>query len=101
MRSYHRAAIAIAVCYLMYPPWNTQKQAIDPSMPIRDWYQVATFSSSSECRARSFELLRQMDGQIAHSDSYNEDEQRRLRADAQCIEENDPRLRTTQVPKPD
>ncbi len=101
MRSYHRVALAIAVWYLLYPPWNNQKQAIDPSLPFREWYQVATFSSSTDCRARRFEILKGMDSQIARSDNYNEDEERRLRDDARCIADGDSRLQPKQATKPE
>jgi hypothetical protein len=97
MRSYHRVALALAIWYLMYPPWNTDKQAIDPTQPFRNWYQVGEFSSSNDCRARRFEVLKGMDSQIAHSDTYNEDEERRLRDQARCMEDDDPRLKSKEA----
>jgi hypothetical protein len=99
MRSYHRVALAVMAWYLMYPPWNTEKQAIDPTLPFTEWYQVGTFPSDTECRARRFEILKGMDSQIAHSDNTNEDEERRLRDDARCIAEDDSRLQPRQAPK--
>jgi len=93
MSSYHRVALALAAWYLMYPPWNTQKQAIDPTLPFGNWYQVGEFSTSADCRARRFEILKGMDSQIAHTDNTNEDEERRLREEARCIADVDPRLK--------
>jgi hypothetical protein len=79
--------------FLLYPPWNADKQALDSTLPFRVWYQVGEFSSSTDCRARRFEILKGMDAQIARSDGYNEDEERRLRDEARCIADDDPRLK--------
>jgi hypothetical protein len=84
--------------YLMYPPWNPQKQALDPTLPFRNWYQVGEFSSSNDCRARRFEILKGLDSQIARSGNYNEDEERRLRDEARCIADDDSRLKENQAP---
>jgi hypothetical protein len=94
-------ALAMMAWYLMYPPWNADKQALDPTLPFSHWYQVGEFSSSTDCRARRFEILKGMDSQIARSDNYNEDEERRLREQARCIAEDDSRLQPKQASKPE
>jgi hypothetical protein len=93
MRSYHRVALAVAAWLLIYPPWNAEMQALDPSQPFRNWYQAGEFASSSDCRTRSFAVLKAMDSEIAHADNTNEDEERRLRDQARCIADDDPRLK--------
>jgi hypothetical protein len=93
MNARHVFALTLVGWFLMYPPWNRSKQAIDPDLPFRLWYQVAAFNSSSECRSQSAEVLERLDAQINESGPTKSAEEERLRTEARCVSDDDPRLK--------
>lgn len=92
LKTRHPYALALVIWYLMYPPWNTAKQAIDATLPFRNWYQVATFDSSGDCRARRIATLTAMDERITGYDADKRVEAQQLWYEARCISADDSRL---------
>jgi hypothetical protein len=93
LKTRHASALALVVWYLMYPPWNTAKQAIDATLPLRNWYQVSNFDSSGDCRTHRIATLTAMDEQIAGYDAEKRAEAQKLWYEARCMSADDPRLR--------
>ena len=89
----HAAVLALVVWYLMYPPWNAEKEIVDPTLPLNRWYQVATFDSSEDCEASKFGVLEEMDERVHDLTPDKAAQQERLRHRARCVSADDPHLR--------
>jgi len=86
------AGLALAVWYLMYPPWSTEKHTIDPEAPLNRWYEVATFDSLADCEANKIKVLEDLDKHNHDPDLEKLVAQLRLRPQARCVSADDPHL---------
>jgi hypothetical protein len=92
MKLCYSAALA-AAWLLLYPPWSAEKHAIDPEMPVSRWYEVGTFDSLADCEANKAKVLENVDKRTHNPDLNKIVSQMRLRPQAQCVSEEDPKLK--------
>ncbi len=93
MKFHHAAALALVGWYLMIPPWSGPGR-FDDKAPMRDWRQVGTYDSASECERDRNEtadaLLKNKDkGPDPETNNYNGT----LYSSGRCVSTDDPRLK--------
>jgi hypothetical protein len=93
MKPRHAAALAMVAWYLLYPPWNAEKEIVDSTLALNRWYQVSTFDSSADCEARKFGILEEMDNRARDRSPETVAQQERLRHQARCVSADNPRLK--------
>jgi len=93
MKLRRAAGLALTGWYLLYPPWSTEKHAIDPGLPLNQWYEVATFDSSADCEAQKSKVLEDIDKHTLNPDYKKAVAQLRMRLQARCVSADDPQLR--------
>ena len=85
MKARHAAALVLVTWYLTYPPWNAEKEILDPTLPLNRWYKVATFDSFVDCEAHKFGVLEEMDRQTHDLSPEKAAQQERWRHQARCV----------------
>jgi len=98
MKPCNSIAIALAGWLLLYPPWSTEKESLDPGSPLNRWYQVAEFGSLADCEANKRKVLQDMEKKARDvNPNYNDSESAqdlvRMRQLARCISVDDPSLK--------
>jgi hypothetical protein len=93
MKLCRTAGLALAGWYLLYPPWSTNKNAIDPTLPLARWYEVGTFDSAARCEAHKIKVLEDVDQHTHNPDLNKVVAQLRLRPQARCVAADDPQLK--------